>query len=46
MENQPLEQPITISEKAAIRLKNIMESEESSKKGVRVAIDTGGCSGM
>ena len=46
MENQPLEQPITISEKAATRLKNIMQSEESSKKGVRVAIDTGGCSGM
>ena len=46
MKNQPLEQPITISEKAATRLKNIMQSEESSKKGVRVAIDTGGCSGM
>ena len=46
MENQSLEQPITITEKAAARLKNIMQSEEPSKKGIRVAIDTGGCSGM
>ena len=45
MENQSLEQPITITEKAAARLKNIMQSEEPSKKGIRVAIDTGGCSG-
>jgi len=46
MEKQPLEQPITITEKAALRLKSIMENEENSKKGIRVAIDTGGCSGM
>ena len=47
MENEKnIEQPITITEKAATRLKNIMKSEEPSTKGIRVAIDTGGCSGM
>ena len=46
MEDQSLQQTITITEKAAARLKNIMQNEEPSKKGIRVAIDTGGCSGM
>ena len=41
MENQSLQQTITITEKAAARLKNIMQNEEPSKKGIRVAIDTG-----
>ena len=39
-------QKITISKKAASRLKNIIENEESGSKGIRVTIDTGGCSGM
>ena len=46
MKNENIEQPITITKKAATRLKNIMKSEEPSTKGIRVAIDTGGCSGM
>ena len=39
-------QIITLTEKAAKRLKNILEGEKASKKAIRVAIDTGGCSGM
>ena len=37
---------ITISKKAASRLKNIIKNEEDGYKGIRVTIDTGGCSGM
>ena len=39
-------QIITLTEKAAKRLNNILEGEEASEKAIRVAIDTGGCSGM
>ena len=39
-------QKITITKKAASRLKNIIENEEDGNKGIRVTIDTGGCSGM
>ena len=39
-------QKISITEKAASRLKNIIENEETDTKGIRVTIDTGGCSGM
>lgn len=35
---------ISISEKASKRLKSIFEAENSN--GIRIAIDTGGCSGM
>ena len=40
------DQIITITENAAKRLKNILQGEKTSGKGIRVAIDTGGCSGM
>ena len=40
------DQIITITENAAKRLKNILQGEKTSAKGIRVAIDTGGCSGM
>ena len=39
-------QKISITKKAASRLKNIIENEETDTKGIRVTIDTGGCSGM
>ena len=39
-------QKISITKKAATRLKNIIENEETDSKGIRVTIDTGGCSGM
>ncbi len=39
-------QIITITENAAKRLKNILQGEKATAKGIRVAIDTGGCSGM
>ena len=46
MNDELKNQKITISKKAASRLKNIIENEESGSKGIRVTIDTGGCSGM
>ena len=46
MNDELKNQKITISKKAASRLKNIIENEESVSKGIRVTIDTGGCSGM
>ena len=39
-------QKIEITQNAASRLKNIIANEEAGSKGIRVTIDTGGCSGM
>tara|TARA_Y100001980_G_C14377554_1_gene180567 strand:+ start:356 stop:691 length:336 start_codon:yes stop_codon:yes gene_type:complete len=39
-------QIITISDKAAERIKEIMSSAEESSIGVRVGVKSGGCAGM
>ena len=39
-------QIITLSENAAIRIKEIMSKAESNAVGVRVGVKTGGCAGM
>ena len=39
-------QIITLSENAAIRIKEIMSKAESNAVGVRVGVKSGGCAGM
>ena len=37
---------ITLSENAALRIKEIMSNAEKDSLGVRVSVKTGGCAGM
>ena len=37
---------IKLSDNAALRIKEIMSSDENSSLGVRVSVKTGGCAGM
>ena len=37
---------IKLSDNAALRIKEIMSSDENQSLGVRVSVKTGGCSGM
>ncbi len=40
------EQIIKLTDRAATRIKEIMSEAENSLKGVRVAVESGGCAGM
>ncbi len=40
------EQIITLSEKAALRIKEIMSSAKNDSIGVRIGVKSGGCAGM
>ena len=37
---------IKLSDSAALRIKEIMSSDENESLGVRVSVKTGGCAGM
>ena len=41
-----MNQIIRLSESAAVRIKEIMSSDENNSLGVRVAVKSGGCAGM
>ena len=41
-----MKQVITLSDKAAQKIKEIMSKAESSAVGVRVGVKSGGCAGM
>ena len=41
-----MKQVITLTDNAAIRIKEIMSKDESKSIGVRVGVKSGGCAGM
>ena len=41
-----MKQVITLTDNAAIRIKEIMSNDESKSIGVRVVVKSGGCAGM
>ena len=41
-----MKQVITLTDNAAIRIKEIMSNDESKSIGVRVGVKSGGCAGM
>ena len=41
-----MKQIISLTEKAALRIKEIMSKDEGKSIGVRVGVKTGGCAGM
>ena len=41
-----MKQAITLTDNAAIRIKEIMSKDESKSIGVRVGVKSGGCAGM
>ncbi len=41
-----MKQAITLSNSAAIRIKEIMSKDEKNSLGVRVGVKSGGCAGM
>ena len=41
-----MKQPITLTDNAASRIKDIMSKDENKSLGVRVGVKSGGCAGM